>query len=317
MDVCACVCVIAGMPDVSTLPALDVSDKIVLDLYRSFYKSLSKGSTISLAAKAVWVRMGKPDDPGSTTIRDKISGLCDILPVYVEALVGLCNERKDTSVTPLAWWHSYTTRAQPTLFDSLYARLPTASLDLKRYDLTHYQMANQAWMRRASIHVFKTDRLIAELMAHQGDSADACEAMLQDIKCQYAEVDRRDCVYSEVAQHRLRSEDIPIEYSEREIKELFSDAQEFSEHLCDLPDVLRANQFLDDAYPRPSDSPKPHETALYHLAKRNCEATRQLTHKVEFLLERVFVCVCVCVCVCHRVHIMLLVALCLHYVHIS
>jgi hypothetical protein len=89
------------------LPSLDVTDTTVKEAYRA-YTSWLRTSGVRKGAIAVWKKLGSKDfGPQIDEIEKKISSLTTILPVYLEAIIGLCAEEREDDQHPLDWWRDF------------------------------------------------------------------------------------------------------------------------------------------------------------------------------------------------------------------
>ena len=124
-------------------PSLELTDEAVKAQYRLFVTELEQ-SKVREAAEAIWKQNDSPASPDSDKIYDHIKGLSAILPVYLEGLLGLCDEERG-DVVPLAWWRKYVKTIDEAWFATMFPRLPQESFS-RTHDAEYYDLDNEDWM---------------------------------------------------------------------------------------------------------------------------------------------------------------------------
>ena len=212
------------------LKSLDLDDTAVKDAYRKLTTWLHKHGVRHGAIK-VWSMCGGDDatKPDLDTIIQNIRGLETILPVYVEAIVALCEEELGNSGDhPLDWWRSFVnTKLQPSWFATMYPRLPLDSMDTRKHDEEYYSLVDQNWAQIAGAEILQLDFMMAHLLATQGKDSMENSMMEQEIEIDEFEVDRQQAVFETVASNRLGTDadDYNPGISQQEVAKMFPDAQ--------------------------------------------------------------------------------------------
>ena len=178
--------------DGGRLPSLDVTNKSVKEAYRAYTSWLRK-SGVRLGAIAVWKKLGSKDfGPQIDEIEKQISSLGAILPVYLEAIIGLCAAELGEDQTPLEWWRVFAAE-----------RLKVTWFDLRINDVDYYSLEGEQWASYAANKILKMQFKVDRLLATQGVDQDECNNMEEEIATDEAETERRQVVFTTVGNNRL------------------------------------------------------------------------------------------------------------------
>jgi hypothetical protein len=272
-------------PKSKPLAALNVNDPEVKSAYRAFTAWIASQG-LRRGAEHVLRKCGGEKRDGLTvdTILEQISGLNEILPVYIEAVVALCaEERKEKN--PLEWWRKFVKhKLKPSWFDGVWERLPTASMNLKKHDSEYYSLENQDWAQTAAVEILTLDFMMDDLLATQGTDASECEFMKKDIVIDSGEMDRRIAVYEQVAEHRLGANDTDYNQglSVQEVREMMPDEQADAAHFLHLQghrnQTKRTNSLI--ALNEDADE-KDHLAILTETVLFQAKLLEQITHVSE------------------------------------
>ena len=267
------------------LEALDVNDPAVKSAYRAFTAWIASQG-LRRGAEHVLRKCGGEKDDGLTvdTILEQISGLNEILPVYIEAVVALCAEERNDK-NPLEWWRKFVSKKlKPSWFVGVWERLPTASMNLKKHDEEYYSLENQEWAQIAAVEILTLDFMMDELLATQGADASECELMKKDIVIDSGEMDRRIAVYEQVADYRLGAEDSDYNHglSVQEVREMMPDAQADSAHFVNIQGNRKQTKRINSLIALNEDGDeKDHMTILTQTVLFQAKLLDQVTHQIE------------------------------------
>ena len=212
---------------VKPLQGLDMKEKENKKQYRIWVAWLKKHG-LSLGAHHLWNSLGASDDPSLENIRENIRGLETILPVYMEALLGLCEEEATAELNPLNWWHAFSKdRLKTDWFAKIFPRLPEELIDYRNHEREYYLMENQTWMKRAAVAILKMDFQTPIMLLLLAANEEEFHVMKTEIDLDDREEERRLKVCAQVAFHRLTSHDENhnMDASEVEIQKMFPDEQ--------------------------------------------------------------------------------------------
>ena len=276
------------MPPKPELPELNVKDDPdVKAAYRNYTSWIGR---IGLRAGAtqVFKKCGSKGD-GKATVNDillHIKGLEDILPVYLEGIVALCNEERGDR-TPLGWWRKFVTQTlKPTWFATVYPRLPRASMDLRKHDEEYYLMDDQEWAKIAAAHILTLDYMMDSLLATQGTEEER-ELMQKDIAVDKKETLRHESVYQTVAEHRLGAdqENNDMALSVQQVSEMFADEHVDCNHYLSHGVVRRAANRVADL--TAAEEAKTMNDGVQKLMLKQLMLQIKLTNAMRFDLEAV------------------------------
>ena len=260
-------------------PSLELTDEAVKAQYRLFVTELEQ-SKVREAAEAIWKQNDSPASPDSDKIYDHIKGLSAILPVYLEGLLGLCDEERG-DVVPLAWWRKYVKTIDEAWFATMFPRLPQESFS-RTHDAEYYDLDNEDWMQRAALFILQGSITLLRLLATRGTPEEK-EEMDKEIELDELEIGRRGNVYEWVANHRLGATDEGKDESRSEVQKVFADPDTLAQHQCSLSSSRLHYTLQGRCLVVPDDGADYDVDAMVRMAVLNGKIIRKVMDSVEIL----------------------------------
>ena len=265
------------------LKGLDMKKADNKTAYRTWLTWLKKDG-LNLGAVHVWNEVSASEDPSYHTIVDQIRGLEKILPVYLEAVLGLCQEELTDDVTPLTWWHAFSDSCLKIgWFEKIFPRLPEELIDYRNHDKDYYLMDNQLWMKMAAVAILRLEVQTPMMLLLLARSDEEFDVMQNEINMDDREEGRRLDVGNQVASHRLTSKDenYSQDASEMEIHKMFDDEQVDTKFTLSVKEARLHQMLMMEAATKVDE--------LYDMDKvikvidNHQQLLRQLTHQFEIV----------------------------------
>lgn len=193
---------------------LDVaSDDGLKKAFKDYCNSLKDDEYLRDLAMMAWVQTGREEDCQPDNIFQNLHPLTDILPVYVEAILGLALE-KCNKVSPYRWWFDYRRKIKQVWFAGIFDRLPRKSMDLRMNDIEYYKMDEDHKMQVAACLDLESSWEICKLLVLIGRSDKEIAAMRLEYDADHDEHTRRMDIWRETTLGRLgyRENDFDSEF---------------------------------------------------------------------------------------------------------
>jgi hypothetical protein len=192
-----------GEYDGDELDQLDVeNDSNIKEAYNKYCGSLEDEEVVLGLASSVWEHQGRPDDRTPKDIATGLLSLEEILPVYVEGIIGLALEECKLK-SPYKWWLEYRQKITDGWFAGIFRRMPQKSMNLRKKNHDFYKMEHSDELKMAACENLNASWEICRLLVLYGRNPTETETMNMNMKIDHEEYARRQEVTKKNVTHRL------------------------------------------------------------------------------------------------------------------